>query len=214
MVDEWNSMKHPRYNKTRNEVYATKTDFIQEIDPLEQISMFWLNETKPKLYRAHGMILTVAGADYHFEVYDENGAIDLEFRRKYVNEKLIVSYDPEYLDEYIALYTLNDNNQKVFVAYAQKKREHAQVPILQTEETKSQLLRDLKVREMEEMRDWEAYQRIAERTGITREKLIDDQKAMISENSYEFEAKIMAYSTKEEQLTTNKKSIFNRLNKN
>lgn len=67
------------------------------------------------------MRLTVAGVDYEYEVYDKNKEVDIDFRRKYVNTQLIVSYDPEYLDEYISLYEINDKGQKVFVAYAQKK---------------------------------------------------------------------------------------------
>lgn len=213
MVNEWNSMEHPlKKNKTRNEVYNQKTEYRHELDPLEQISMFWLNKTKPKKYYAHGMKLTVAGQDYYFEVYDRNNEVDLEFRRKYVNEKLIVSYDPEYLEEYIALYTLNEKGQKVFVAYAQKKRQHTQIPILMTKQKDEKMRKDMEVRDLEMMRDWESYQKIAERTGITREKLIDDQNAMIEDN-WELNAKLTAYSTKDEQIKT-RKSLFAQMNKN
>lgn len=213
MVNDWNSAKHPKKDKSRDEVYNQKAQFRHELDPLEQISMFWLNETKPKIYRAHGMKLTVAGQDYDFEVYDQKNEVDIEFRRKYVNEKLIVSYDPEYLEEYIALYKLNDKEQKVFVGYAQKKREHTQIPVLMNEETTQKLRKDVEVRDLEYLRDYQSYQKIAERTGITREKLIDEQNAMIEDN-WELNAKIAAYSTKEEQMKTNRKSVFAQLNKN
>jgi len=174
--------------------------------------MFWLNETKPKKYYAHGMKLTVAGQDYDFEVYNTNNEVDLEFRRKYVNEKLIVSYDPEYLEEYIALYELNEKGQKVFVTYAQKKRQHTQIPILMTKHGDEKLRKDMEVRDLEMMRDWQNYQKIAERTGITREKLIDEQNAMIEDN-WELNAKLTAYSTKDEQIKT-RKSLFAQMNKN
>jgi len=128
-----------------------------------------------------------------------------------VNTQLIVSYDPEYLDEYISLYELNDKGQKVFVAYAQKKREHAQVPILMGKDGEEKLRKDMLIRELEYFRDLETYQQIAERTGITREKLIDEQNAMIN-NNWELDVKLAAYATKEEQLTTNKKSVFERFN--
>lgn len=213
MVNTWNGKKHGRKkNKTRNEVYQEKASFRTELDPLEQISMFWLNETKPKIYRSAGMKLTVAGTDYDFEVYDKDNNVDLEFRRKFVNEKLIVSYDPEYLDEYIALYSLNDKGQKVFEAYAQKKRQHTQIPVLMNEETTFKMRKDVEVRDLEYMRDFEAYQKIAERTGITREKLIDQQSAMIEDN-WELNAKFTAYATKDEQITT-RKSVFAQMNKN
>lgn len=211
MVSEWNAAKHPKFDKSRNEVYNTKSQYSHELDMFEQISMFWLNETKPKRYYPHGMPLTVAGVDYEFEVYDREGCVDIDFRRKYVNSKLIVSYDPEYLEEYIALYELNDAGDKVFVAYAQKKREHAQVPILLGKDGEEKLRKDIAIRELEMYRDWEHYQQIAERTGITRESLIDEQNAMI-ENNYELDVKFQAYSTKPEQLATNKKSVFEKLN--
>ncbi|HAO06225.1 MAG TPA: hypothetical protein DCQ50_04345 [Chryseobacterium sp.] len=212
MVNEWNSAKHPKKDLSRNEVYNMKTEYRQELDAFEQISMFWLNETKPKRYYAHGMKLTVAGQDYDFEVYDKNNEVDLEFRRKYVNTSLIVSYDPEYLEEYIALYELNEKGQKVFVAYAQKKRQHTQIPVLMNESTEEKLRKDIAVRDLEMIRDFETYQRIAERTGITREKLIDEQNAMIA-NNWELDAKLTAYSTKEDQMKT-RKSVFAQMNKN
>lgn len=213
MVNEWNAMKHPKKGKSRNEVYAEKTEFRQELDPLDQISMFWLTETRPKLYKKGGMMMTVAGVDYEFEVYDKDNQVDEDFRQKYVNTKMIVCYDPEYLDEYIKLYTINDKGKKVFAAYAQKKRQHTQVPILSTAESKSQMLKDMQVRDREMMRDWETYQRIAEITGITREKLVDEQNDMIN-NNWELDAKMIAYGTKEEQQKTNKKSLLERMTSN
>lgn len=213
MVNEWNSMKHPRFNKSRNEVFATHSEHTQELDAFEQISMFWLNETKPKIYKKEGMKLTVSGTDYDFEVYDKDQQIDEVFREKYVNSKLIVAYDPEYLNEYIKLYELNEKGQKVFVAYAQKKREHSQMMKFSTEDSKAQLLKDMEVRDREMMRDWTKYQEIAERTGITRESLVDEQNAMIVDN-WELDAKMIAYGTKEEQIKTNKKSLFEQITSN
>jgi transposase InsO family protein len=213
MVNEWNEMKHPRFNKSRNEVFATPSEHKQELDAFEQISMFWLNETKPKIYKKEGMKLTVSGVDYDFEVYDKDNQIDEVFREKYVNTKLIVAYDPEYLNEYIKLYELNEKGQKVFVAYAQKKREHSQMMKFSTEDSKAQMLKDLTVRDNEMMRDWTKYQEIAERTGITRESLVDEQNAMIVDN-WELDAKMIAYGTKEEQIKTNKKSLFEQITSN
>jgi len=145
-------MKHPKIKgKSRNEVYNMTTEHRQELDPFDQISMFWLTETKPKIYKKGGMFLTIAGVDYEFEVYDKDNQVDEVFRQKYVNEKLIVCYDPEYLNDYIKLYTLNEKGQKVFAAYAQKKRQHTQVPFLTTAESKAQMLKDMAVRDREMM---------------------------------------------------------------
>lgn len=212
MVDEWNSMKHPRFEKSRNDVFKMKSEHERELDAFEQISMFWLNETTPKIYRKEGMKFTNLGVDYEFEVYDEKGEIDIEFRRKRVNTKLIVSYDPEYLNEYIKLYELNEKGQKIFVAYAQKKRAHSQSPIIRKAQQDEKMRADMNIRDIEMMRDWEQYQKIAERTGITRESLIDEQNSMI-ENNWELEAKLSAYTTKDEQISS-RKSVFAQLNKN
>lgn len=209
MVSEWNNMPRKKGEKSRNEFYAESTDLATPLDTLTQISMFWLNETKPKKYYAHGMPLTVAGKDYLFEVYDANGNVDLEFRRKYVQQKLIVSYDPEYLDEYIALYRETETGDKVFVAYAETKRAHESVPVLMKEGEREQWLKDLKVREQEELRDWNAYLEIAESIGVTRESLIEEQNAQILNN--EFNAKRSAYATKEEQLITDSNSLFEKM---
>ncbi|OBW40838.1 hypothetical protein AB670_02789 [Chryseobacterium sp. MOF25P] len=203
MVDEWNAMKHPRYDKSRNEVFNMKSEHERELDAFEQISMFWLNETTPKIYRREGMKFTNLGIDYEFEVYDTDGNVDIDFRRKRVNTKLIISYDPEYLNEYIKLYELNEKGQKVFVAYAQKKREHSQSPIIRKAQQDEKMRADMNIRDIEMMRDWNEYQKIAERTGITRENLIDEQNSMI-ENNWELEAKLSAYTTKDEQIKTNK----------
>lgn len=211
MVEEWNSRpRSKKTTKTRNEFFEQKSSHRNEIDVQERISMFWLNETKPKKYYAHGMPLTVAGEDYIYEVYDADGEVDIDFQVKYVQQSLIVSYDPEYLDDYIALYRLNDKDEKVFVAFAQKKRDYVQVSILQREGEREQMLRDLEVREKVKARDWKAYEEIVARSGISREALIDDQNSWVA-NNVEFNAKRAAYASKEENLHTDSESIFERI---
>ena len=213
MVAEWNSK--PRSKKivtTRDEFFTKKTQLREELHTLERISMFWIDETKPKKYYAHGMPLTVAGEDYLFEVYDTDGQIDMEFRRKYVQQKLIVSYDPEYLEDYVALYRLNEKGEKVFVAYAQKKRRSVEVAKLQKEGEYEQVLKDLEVREKEKSRDWNAYLKIVERTGISREALIEEQNNWVA-NNHEFNAKRAAFATKEENLESDSNSLFDKITK-
>ena len=75
------------------------------------------------------------------------------------------------------------------------------------------MLKDMAVRDREMMRDWDAYQCIAETTGITREKLVDEQNDMIN-NNWELDAKMIAYGTKEEQQKTNKKTLLERITSN
>ncbi len=212
MVEEWNSMtRSKKTTKTRNEFYQETSTYSKEIDIQERISMFWIDETKPKKYYAHGMPLTVAGEDYLFEVYDADGQIDLDFRRKYVQQKMIVSYDPEYLDNYVALYRLNENEEKVFVAYAEKKRRNVEVAMLQKDGERAQMLKDLEVREKEKANDWNDYLALVERTGISREALIEEQNSWVDKNNSEFSQKRVGYATKEENLESDSTSLFDKM---
>ncbi|CAA0247742.1 conserved hypothetical protein [Tenacibaculum maritimum] len=212
MVAEWNSSPRSlKTSKTRNEFYNKGSKYSQKLDTLDRISMFWLNETKPKRYYAHGMPLTVAGEDYLFEVYDENKQVDIDFQLKYVQTDLIVSYDPEYLDTYVSLYRLNENKEKVFVAHAEKKRRSVEVAILQKEGEYKQVLKDIEVRSKVRAHDWNTYMEIVEQTGISREALIDEQNSWVTENNAEFNAKRSAFATKEENLKSDSNSLFDRI---
>jgi hypothetical protein len=198
LVNRWNGSKQKDWNLTRTERYAEPTEHREEIDMMDQLSLFWIDETKPKKYYGHGLPLTVQGQDYLFEVYDANGKIDIDFRRKWVNEKLIVRYDPEYLNDYVALYELTSSGEKRFINYAQKKRAHESIPVLMVENSKALLLEDIAIRDQELQRDQEAYDNLIKRTGITRESLIEEQELMI---------KFQGHLPKEAQMETDKNAF-------
>ena len=201
LVNQWNSRAQEDWTTSRNERYAEPTEHREEISMMDQLSMFWIDETKEKKYYAHGLPLTVEGQDYLFEVYDHNGRIDLDFRRKWVNEKLIVRYDPEYLNDYVALYELTPSGEKRFVSYAQKKRAHESIPVLMAENSKQLLLDDIAIRDAELKRDLEAYENLIRRTGITRESLIEEQDLMV---------KFQGHLPKEEQMATDSNAFHSR----
>lgn len=201
LVNKWNAGKQDNWTLSRNEMYEQPTEHREEISMMDQLSMFWIDETKPKKYYAHGLPLTVEGKDYLFEVYDNNNRVDIDFRRKWVNEKVIVRYDPEYLNDYVALYELTPSGEKRFIAYAQSKRAHESIPVLMAENSKSQLLDDIAIRDLELKRDQEAYELLVERTGISRESLIEDQELMI---------KFQGHLTKEDQMETDKNTLYSR----
>ncbi|MGV0980452.1 integrase catalytic domain-containing protein [Empedobacter falsenii] len=190
-VIQWNSKSRRDMTICRNDLYAEEAPFRSELDYMDQMSLFWLDESKPKKYYGHGMPMTVEGKDYLFEVYDENGQIDMEFRRNYVGEQLIVRYDPEQLDQYIALYKLNAKNEKVFVAYAEKKRTYQQIPVLMKEHSRDQMLKDIAVREDEFKRDLAEAEAIMKRAGVTVETMIEDQETAM---------KFKGHLPKEEQM--------------
>lgn len=208
IVEEWNNRpRSKKTTKTRNEYFEQTSKHTQKIDVLDRVSMFWLNETKPKKYYAGGMPLTVAGKDYQYEVYDVDNQVDQDFLRKYTNEKLIVSYDPEYLDDYVALYKINENGDKVFVAYAQKKRRTVEVAMLQKDGEYKQILKDIAVREEIRSKDKRSLEAIMKRAGINMDDHVDQQ------NNFEFQAKRAAYTSKEENLQSDSKSLFERISK-
>jgi hypothetical protein len=180
------------------------TEHREEISIMDQLSMFWIDETKVKKYYAHGMPLTIEGQDYLYEVYDDTNNVDLEFRRKYVGESLIVRYDPERLNEFVGLYELTPSGEKRFVAYAQSKRMHESIPVLMKENSKALLLQDIAVRDAELKRDQEAYERLIQRTGISRESLIEEQELMI---------KFQGHLPKEEQMATDSSGFHSRFSK-
>lgn len=174
-VIKWNSKCRRDMTICRNDLYAQEAPFRSEIDYMDQMSLFWIDESKEKKYYGHGMPMTVDGKDYLFEVYEESGQIDLKFRQDYVGEKLIVRYDPEQLDQYIALYKLNAQNEKVFVAYAEKKRTYQQIPILMKNGDNAFLKDDMAVKEYEFKRDLAAAEEVMIRAGVTLETMIEDQ---------------------------------------
>jgi hypothetical protein len=201
LVNKWNSGKQEGWAMTRTEMYNQETEHREEINILDQLSMFWIDETKAKKYYAHGMPLTVEGQDYLYEVYDQDNQVDLEFRRKYVGENLIVRYDPERLDEFVGLYQLTTTGEKRFVAYAQTKRMHESIPVLMKGGSKELLLQDIEVRNAEMKRDQEAYERLISRTGIDRESLIEEQELMI---------KFQGHLPKEEQMETDTNAFYSK----
>lgn len=204
LVNKWNAGKQEDWTLNRIEMYNQETEHREEIDIMDQVSLFWIDETKEKKYYAHGLPLTVEGKDYLYEVYDHNGAVDLEFRRKWVNEKLIVRYDPEYLNEYVALYELLPSQEKRFVAYATKKRAHESIPVLMKDNSRELPNQDIAIRDAELKRDQEAYERLLQRTGITRESLIEEQELMV---------KFQGHLPKDDQMATDSNSFHSRFTK-
>lgn len=203
-VNIWNQGKQENWEYNRNHRYSQETEHREEIGIMDQLSMFWIDETKPKTYYAHGMPLTVEGKDYLYEVYNEKNEVDIDFCEKYVREKLIVRYDPERLNEFIGLYELTPSGEKRFVAYAQTKRQHETVPIIKKLQDDEWLKKDVSVRDQLEQRANEAYQRLLDRTGITVEKMIEDQELLV---------KFQGYLPKEDQMEVDSGAFHSRFSK-
>ncbi|MCF6342876.1 MAG: hypothetical protein L3J31_08745 [Bacteroidales bacterium] len=201
-VDTWNSAPHPRFKeKSRNEVYAQDAPLRHPVDSLEIVQMFWIDDSKGSTYRRDGIRLKVAGAEHLFEVYTQDDRVDLEFRRKYVGCKFVIRYDPESLDQFVGLYEKTDNGL-VFIAYAKPKRSHEQIPILMKPGDREKAREDYEVAEREYERDLAAVEALRARTGITPEKMIEEQ---------DFEIKMGGSLKKEHRNKVESDSFLNRL---
>jgi len=177
-VELWNNAKHPRYNKSRNEVYMEEAPMSESISFIDQVDMFWIYNNKPNTYKRGGVTVKVDKVKYEYEVLDSEDRIDIEFRRKYVGQKFYVKYDPEFMNDFIQLYKI-EGDQKVFVANAQPKRKHESIPVLMKEGDKEAWKQDYDIAEMELQRDLKDIEDLRRRTGITPETLIEEQELMI-----------------------------------
>ncbi|QQV91539.1 DDE-type integrase/transposase/recombinase [Winogradskyella phage Peternella_1] len=178
-VSEWNEAKHPKYNKSRNEVYQEEQFMKEEVSYLDLIDLFWVYTPDTVTYKADGLKVQIANQKYHFEVYNINGDIDLRFRERWVNKKFFVKYDPDNLDNYVSLYLKLPDGDKQFVADAQPVRKQQQVPVLMQPGDKEQWQKDFEVRKVEEAAAKKQIEQIQRETGITPEQLIVDQELKI-----------------------------------
>lgn len=179
-VTIWNNKKHPKFEATRNEVYQHEMPMQEPLTLWDIMDKMWIEETKRLVtYKASGMKANIAGVDYEFEVYDKNGDVDLDFRYKNIGKKFKVRYDPEFLDGYVQLYDKDENKNYVWVANAEPKRKHQNIPALMKEGDKEKWFADMQVRTVELERTKKELQALEARTGINRETLREDTDLLI-----------------------------------
>jgi hypothetical protein len=85
---------------------------------------------------------------------------------------------------------------------AQPKRAHQEIPVLMKDGEKEAWYQDFKVRDLELERDQKELEALLYRTGITPEKLIEDQELMI---------KMGGRLPKEQRSAAESESIFSRM---
>lgn len=179
-VNLWNSAEHPHHKgETRNDVYNHEMAMSEDLTYSEIMQYMWINETKGNTYRREGITLAIKNREYIFEVYNQDKTIDLEFRRKYLGKKFIVRYDPENLDVFVQLFEELPTGEKIFVANAEPKRMHIDIPVLMEDGDKQIWSIDHKVREEEYSRDLSDLEALIRRTGITPERLIESQELLV-----------------------------------
>jgi hypothetical protein len=179
IVYMWNNAEHPKFkNETRNAVYQHEMKLKEEIDYLDQSSLFWVNQTQPITYFSHGIKMKLHERIYEFEVYDSEGLPDSDFRANNITKKFIIKYDPEYLDQFVKLYQETDNGL-VFVATAEKKKQFEVVPALMHEGEKALAIKHIETDKREIAAIEEIVKKLVASTGVSTEKLIEDQDLLI-----------------------------------
>lgn len=179
-VQQWNEKEHPHFSESRNQVYAHDMPMREDLSVNDIMQYMWIEESNnPITYKKEGLTMWMSNTQYQYEVYDADGSIDLEFRRKNVGKKFVVRYDPDAMDVYVQLYEVDSEGAKVFVAFAEPKRKHIDIPVLMKDGDKEQWAKDFAVRDREFKRDNDALQALLARTGITPDTLIEDQELAI-----------------------------------
>jgi hypothetical protein len=193
-VNIWNAKKHPKFEMSRNEVYQHEMPVKEPLTLWDIMDKMWIDETKKLVtYKGSGMKLNIGGTDYEFEVYNQKGEVDSDFRYSNIGKKFKVRYDPDFLDGYVQLYSKDEKNNYVWIANAQPKRKHQNIPALMKEGDKEKWFADMQVRKLELERTQRELKALEDRTGINRQSLIDDTDLLI---------KMGGSITKVEQLIT------------
>lgn len=193
-VNIWNANKHPHFKMSRNEVYQHEMPMKEPLTLWDIMDKMWIEETKKLVtYKGSGMNLNIGGVDYEFEVYNKKGEVDSDFRYKNIGKKFKVRYDPDFLDGYVQLYSKDEKDNYVWIANAEPKRKHQNIPALMKEGDKEKWFTDMQVRKLELEQTQRELKALEDRTGINRQSLIEDTDLLI---------KMGGNMTKVEQLIT------------
>ena len=115
---EWNMMRHFKYDRPRIELYESSVN--EESTAVTDVMMrnlFWITSKKPVQFTARGLQITINKKQYIYDVYGEDGYPDMKFRRDHTGRSFYVQYDPEDMDT-VRLCTLDEKYGYQFVAEA------------------------------------------------------------------------------------------------
>lgn len=124
VVEEWNELAF-KGKPSPNEVYEASRNLEEEAITIEEMAELFWNVSSPRKYNSVGIKLKVQGEESLYEVYDDNGDVDFNFRMKHLHSTFHLRYDPdgEYPD--IDLLQIHPTGGFQKVATASKKREVA-----------------------------------------------------------------------------------------
>jgi len=106
IIELYNNSKNGK-GQIINELYRTPHEKRKEIEFHQMIDLFWVKRRKQASYTKNGLTIEIktrgVAERYTYEVENERGIEDREFRRQYLGSKFDIMYDPYDL-EYINLY--------------------------------------------------------------------------------------------------------------
>ena len=109
---------HPAYKGTRlGEYAASANEACEPLTDALRVAMFWQTNERPITYTDSGLLFTLDGKEYRYEVQTQAGMPDLAFYRKNTFAKFFVKYDPLDLTR-IKLYRETSVGELAYVADA------------------------------------------------------------------------------------------------
>ena len=92
---EWNSMRHPAYGKSRQDVYdSSVNEETQVVTTHDMVDMFWVTAKRMSTFSDQGICVTIKKQKRQYEVMSSPGVPDHEWRRQHTYERFVVKYDP------------------------------------------------------------------------------------------------------------------------
>lgn len=93
--EEWNAMPHPKYGRSRQELYTASINEQAGVLTEElRRELFFLVTKKESTFTARGLQVQIDRQQMIYDVYDAEGLTDMTFRQKYTGAKFRVMYDP------------------------------------------------------------------------------------------------------------------------
>ena len=92
---EWNHMKHYKYDRPRIELYeSSKNEESVVLTDVLRRDLFWVTSQKECKFTARGLQITINKQKYIYDVYGKDGFTDMAFRRDNTGRSFYVQYDP------------------------------------------------------------------------------------------------------------------------
>ncbi|MEZ7494475.1 hypothetical protein QO206_03195 [Leeuwenhoekiella aequorea] len=175
-VAKWNKADQPKLKVSRNEAATHKQTYaLDKLTMLDMMQLFWVTTKDTNTYQRDGIKPTVGKERYHYEVYDANGHVDLDFRDKYTGCKFFVQYDPDELDNYVRLYLKLPNGDSKYITDAQPVKQIKSIPATMDDQDRGRVHKMTGTRDKDLERVEAQLEALRQRTNITEETLIEDQ---------------------------------------